>query len=37
MAEFGEPLPLIGLELIFWAAIAVAEAFVIATVFEWKK
>lgn len=35
--QFGEPLPLIGLELLFWAAIAVAEAFVIAAVFEWKR
>jgi hypothetical protein len=33
---FGEPLPLIGLELAFWATIAFAEAFVIASVFEWK-
>lgn len=32
--QFGEPLPLIGLELIFWATIALAEAFVLATVFE---
>ncbi len=32
--QFGEPLPLIGLELIFWATIAMAEAFVLATVFE---
>jgi hypothetical protein len=35
--QFGEPLPLIGLELIFWATIAIAEAFVIAAVFERKK
>ncbi|MBI5057396.1 MAG: hypothetical protein HZB61_12350 [Nitrospirae bacterium] len=35
--QFGEPLPLIGLELIFWAAIAIAEAFVIAAVFERGK
>ncbi len=34
--QFGEPLPLIGLELIFWATIAIAEAFAIATVFERK-
>jgi hypothetical protein len=33
---FGEPLPLIGLELVFWATIAFAEAFVIALVLEWK-
>jgi hypothetical protein len=31
---FGEPLPLIGLELCFWAAIAIAEAFAIAVVAE---
>lgn len=34
--QFGEPIPLIGLELIFWAIIAIAEAFAIAAVFEWK-
>jgi hypothetical protein len=34
---FGEPLLLIGLELIFWAAMAIAEAFAIATVLEWKR
>jgi hypothetical protein len=33
---FGEPFPLVGLELLFWAAIAVAEAFVIAAVIERK-
>jgi hypothetical protein len=33
---FGEPLPLVGLELLFWAAIAVAEALVIAAVMERK-
>jgi hypothetical protein len=33
---FGEPLPLIGLELVFWATIAFAEAFVMSSVFEWK-
>ena len=32
--QFGEPLPLIGLELLFWATIAIAEAFVIAVVIE---
>lgn len=32
--QFGEPLPLIGLELIFWAVIAVTEAFVIASIME---
>jgi hypothetical protein len=31
---FGEPLPLIGLELVFWALIALAEAFVIAVILE---
>ena len=35
--QFGEPLPLIGLELTFWAIIAIAEAFAIATIFEWKR
>jgi len=34
--QFGEPLPLIGLELFFWALIALAEGLAIATVFEWK-
>ncbi len=34
--QLGEPFPLIGLELIFWAAVAVAEALAIAAVFEWK-
>jgi len=33
---FGEPLLFIGLELVFWAIIALAEAFVIASVFEWR-
>ena len=33
---FGEPIRLIGLELIFWATIAVSEAFVLAAVSEWK-
>lgn len=31
-----EPLPLVALELVFWAAIAIAEAFVIALVIERK-
>jgi hypothetical protein len=35
--QFGEPVPLIGLELIFWAIIAFAEALAIAVVFEWKS
>lgn len=34
--QLGEPLPLIGLELIFWAAVAIAEALAIAAVLEWK-
>lgn len=32
--QFGEPLPLIALELLFWAIIAIAEAFAIAAVME---
>jgi len=32
--QFGEPLLLIGLELIFWTIIAVAEAFTIASIIE---
>lgn len=35
--QFGEPLHLIGLELIFWAMIAVAEGFAISLVLESKK
>jgi hypothetical protein len=35
--QFGEPLMLIALELLFWAMIAVAEGFAISSVFEWKK
>ncbi len=34
--QLGEPLPLIGLELIFWGTVATAEALALATVFEWK-
>lgn len=34
--QFGEPLPLIALELSFWALIALAEAFAIAFVMERK-
>jgi hypothetical protein len=30
--QFGEPLQLVALELLFWAAIAIAEAFVIAAI-----
>jgi hypothetical protein len=33
---FGEPILLIGLEMIFWATIAICEAFAIAIVFEMK-
>lgn len=32
--QFGEPLPLIALELLFWAAIAIFEAFVITAIIE---
>ena len=35
--QFGEPLPLIALELSFWAAVAVAEAFVLAAIIESRK
>ncbi|MBI5810494.1 MAG: hypothetical protein HZB21_04815 [Deltaproteobacteria bacterium] len=35
--QFGEPLPLIALELLFWAVIAVAEAVVITVVCEYQK
>lgn len=34
--QFGEPLHLIALELVFWACIAIAEAFAIVLVMEWK-
>ncbi len=34
--QFGEPFLMICLELIFWATIAIAEAFAIALVCEWK-
>ena len=34
--QFGEPLPLVALELLFWAIIAIAEAFAIAAVIEHK-
>jgi hypothetical protein len=33
---FGEPFPLIGLELVFWGIIAIVEALVIAGIFEMK-
>ncbi len=32
--QFGEPLPLIGLELLFWSIIALADGFVIAFIIE---
>lgn len=32
--QFGEPLPLIALELSFWLAVALAEGFAIAAVME---
>jgi len=35
--QLGEPLPLIGLELVFWAAIATAEGFSIAAVMEKRR
>jgi len=34
---FYEPVPLIVLELIFWAVIAISEALAIAAVLEWKS
>ncbi len=34
---FGEPLLLIGLELIFWLIIALSEAFTISLIFEWHE
>jgi hypothetical protein len=34
--QFGEPLPLLGLELTFWVAIALAEGFAIAGVMDAK-
>jgi hypothetical protein len=34
--QFGEPTVLIGLELIFWAVIAMAEALAIAMIMEWS-
>jgi len=35
--QFGEPLPLIGLELLFWATIALADGFVISFIIEKKR
>lgn len=32
--QFGEPVPLIALELTFWGVIALAEGFALAGVFE---
>jgi len=34
---FGEPVSLLVLELVFWAIVALAEAFTIAVVFEMKS
>jgi len=34
--QFGEPLRLVALALLFWSTIAAAEALAIAAVFEWK-
>lgn len=34
--QFGEPVHLIAIELGFWAVIALAEAFAIASVLEWR-
>ena len=35
--QFGEPIPLIVLELVFWAVIAASEALAIAAVTDYKK
>lgn len=35
--QFGEPLPLIALELVFWGVIALAEALAIAAVMEGRR
>ena len=35
--QFGEPLPLVALELTFWGIIALAEAFVLAAILEPRK
>lgn len=35
--QFGEPALLIGLQLLFWAVIAIAEAFAIAAVLESRR
>ncbi len=35
--QFGEPLPLIALELGFWALIAIAEAFAVASIMECRR
>jgi hypothetical protein len=35
--QFGEPLPLIALELLFWAVIAAAESFTITYIMEGRK
>ena len=35
--QFGEPLPLIAVELVFWALVALAEAFAIVGIIEWSR
>ena len=35
--QFGEPLPLVALELVFWGVIALTEAFVIAAILEPRR
>lgn len=35
--QFGEPLALVAIELVFWAIIALAEAFVLAAILEPRK
>jgi hypothetical protein len=34
--QFGEPVPLIALELLFWSVIALADGFAMAAVSEWR-
>jgi uncharacterized membrane protein (DUF485 family) len=34
--QFGEPLDLLALQLVYWAIVAAAEAWAIAAVIEWK-
>jgi hypothetical protein len=35
--QFGEPLPLIGLELLFWAVIALSDGLVISCIIEKRR